>query len=225
MTTLNIPVVKSEMTYSKNCRMVIVVGIIVIGLMILLNTHSNYKNDVYIPPYVRMNPVNMECMSSDFIQIKHENVPVKTKTIVLYNLNKRVIPVRQIMVIGTNTKIIYIPRADAKITHPNKIGTNMRFELPYEINVKQVIIDVEQFCNSKPNITTTQVELLDNNNSVVWNNIKPLNVSDRYIYLYIVKPSIIYPTKAQKLCTGLPGSYRCIQENVLNAALQENTWH
>lgn len=225
MNTLNIPLVKSEDDYSKNCKMIFIVGIIVFGIMLLLKSHSYYKNDIYIPPYIKKNPVHMECMKSDCIQTNLENVPVKAKTIILYNLNKRTIPVRQIMVIATNTRMSYITKDDAKITHPNKVGTVMQFELPQEIAVKQIIIDVDQFCNSKPNITTTQVKILDKDNSVVWTNCEPLHIGDRYIYLHIVKPTIIYPTKAQKLCTGLPGSYQCIQENVLNDALQENTWH
>jgi len=224
MTTLNVPRVVSEGSLSKNCKMVFVVGVVIIGLILLMNSQSRYQNELYVPQYVKDHPVQMECMTSDCMKTKRDNVSVMAKTIVLYNLNKLVIPVSQIIVIATDTRIFYVPRSDAKITHPNKVGTTMRFELPQETNIKQVIIDVEQFCNSRPNITTTQIEIRDKGNAVVWTNCDPLYADKRYIYLYIVKPKIIYPLKSQKLCTGLPGSYTCIQENTLNNVLRENNW-
>jgi hypothetical protein len=224
MTTLNVPRVVSEGSLSKNCKMMFVVSVIIVGVILLMDIQSRYQDELYIPQYVKDNPVQMEYMTSDCINTNRENVPVMAKTIVLYNLNKMVIPVSQIIVIAEDTRIFYVSRSDSKITHPNKVGTTMRFELPNETKIKQVIIDINKFYNSRPNITTTQIEIMDKSNVVVWTNCDPLRVDNRYIYLYMVKPNIIYPIKSQKLVTGMSSSYTDIHENTLNNVLLKNTW-
>lgn len=225
MTTLNLPIVKGEDAFSKNGRMIFIIGIIVVGMLMIINIQSTHQNDLYIPQYVKKNPVRMECMQSDHMKTELSNAPVMAKTIVLYNLNKMTIPVNQIIIIGTDNVISYITRNNAIVTHTNRGGSSVQFNLPKETRIKEVIVDVDMVSKSRANITTTQVDVRDKDDTVVWTNCEPLYNGKRYISLRIVKPLIIYPTMSQKLCTGLSGEQPCTQENTLNNTLQENTWN
>jgi hypothetical protein len=219
MTTLNLPLVKSEDSFSKNGKMVLVVGIIVIVMLVLMNSHAQYQTDLYIPQYKKKNPVNMAPMEFDCINAEQHNDPVMAKSIILYNLNKMSIPINKIVIIGTDTQMEYFPIHRAVVSHPNKKGVRIRFELPKETQIKEIIIDVNAMYDDSRNITTTQVEVRDSDNTVVWSNCKPLQYDYRYVYLRIVKPKFIYPVMQQKLCNGLSGASDIVQENVLSTIL------
>ncbi len=173
---------------------------------------------IYIPT-----PLRMESFKADRINKNIANVSIPIKSIVLYNLNKKIIPVIQIIYIADNDKINYIPVQYAKISHTDK-GINMQFDLPRETKLKQIVIDIDEFSIWRPNITTTQVEARNKDNVVVWNNSEPLYSDQKYVNLYIVKYNIIYPAKSQKLCTVLSGGNDRNQENILNSTLQQNSW-
>ena len=219
MTTLiNVPIVKDELSFSKNIRLISFTVITIISILILMNHIFEVHASIYIPT-----PIRMESFESDCINKNIANVSIPIKSIVLYNLNKKIIPIIQIIYIADNDKINYIPVQYAKISHTDK-GINMQFDLPAETKLKQIVIDIDEFSIWRPNITTTQVEARNSDNVVVWNNCEPLYSDQKYVNLYIVKYTTIYPAKSQKLCTGLSNVYDCNQENILNSKLQENSW-
>jgi hypothetical protein len=224
MTTLNVPIVENENYISKNCRMLFVVGGLVLGIIILMNIQTQRQHEMYSPGYNRHTQQQLENMSSGNMDTIPSGEPVAAKTITLYNLNKKIIPVDAIAVIGTDTRMWHIHRTDAKTNILNGMGSSMRFELPSEIYIKHIVIDVDQFSKSRKNITTTQIDVRNTKDDVVWSNYKQLHSGKRYVDVYIVEPNIIHPVKSQKLCTGLPESYQGIQENRLNDVLYENVW-
>jgi hypothetical protein len=215
---INVPIVKCEIAFLKNLRMISFTVITIIIILIIMNHIFEAHTSIYIPT-----PINMESFESDCINKNIANVAIPIKSIILYNLNKKIIPVFQIIYITDNDSIHYIPVEYAKISNTYK-GINMQFNLPKETKLKQIIIDIDEFSIWKPNITTTQVEARNNDNVVVWNNCEPLYSDQRYINLYIVKYNIIYPAKSQKLCTGLSSGNDSNQENILNSTLHINSW-
>ena len=213
---INVPIVKDEIPFSKNLRMISFTVITIISILILMNHIFESHLNIYIPT-----PICMESFESDCINKNIANVAIPIKSIVLYNLNKKIIPVIQIIYITDNDIINYIPVQYSIISHTVN-GINMQFDLPKETKLKQIVIDIDEFSIWSPNITTTQVEARNNDNVVVWNNCEPLYSDQRYINLYIVKYNIIYPAKSQKLYTGLSSGNDINQENILNSTLQEN---
>lgn len=221
--TLNIPKVVREGNFTKNCKMILSVGCIVLISFILINSGTQHK-DIYINTSKKNNSIQTQIIELDKIQKTTTESSIMAKTVVLYNLNKRTIPVRQIIIIDNNHQMIYIHRDAANIIHPTDNSVKMYFNLPYEIEVIQIIVDSDQLCDYIQNITTTQVELQNAKNVMVWSNSEPMNVGNRYAYLRIVKPNITYQTESQKLCTGSPGEYTYLAENNLNEILQKNIW-
>jgi hypothetical protein len=219
MTTLYVPVVKDETAITKNFRMISFISITIIITLIIMNHVLEYHVNICIPPM----PPTMESFKSDCINQNSKNIPILAKYIVLKNLNKKKIPVMQILYITDANIIKYIPIQNAKQKYINK-GVNIQFELPKETKIKQIIIDIDEFSKWLPNINTTRVELRDINNFKVWSNCKPLYSDKKYIDLHIVNQNIIYPVIAQKLPERLSTNSDGSQENVLNYVLQENSW-
>ena len=143
---------------------------------------------------------------------------VNAKKIIVYNTNRKQIPVSQIILIETNTHMSYISVKDAKISHLSSDGISLEFNIPNEIMINQIIIDVDQ-CDTMSNITTTQIDIIDGNNTKVWSNYTPLKMGDRYIYIDIIKPVIKYEEPSNKLCTGLNKQSEYDQENQLNTII------
>ena len=106
MTTLNIQLVKSEDEFSKNSRMILIIGIIIISTLIFMNEYSKYKTELFIPKNIINNPVKMPYMKSDYINVGLINSNIMAKTVILYNINKNNIPVKNIILVGAKLDLI-----------------------------------------------------------------------------------------------------------------------
>ena len=202
--SLNIPLVKSEPNESKYGRMISTTFLIVVIVILYYQTIYQYQIDIPI----NNRPKLFNC-SNDLKTF------VNAKKIIVYNTNRKQIPVSQIILIETNT---HMSVKDAKISHLSSDGISLEFNIPNEIMINQIIIDVDQ-CDTMSNITTTQIDIIDGNNIKVWSNYTPLKMGDRYISIDIIKPVIKYEEPSNKLCTGLNKQSEYDQENQLNTII------
>ena len=225
MSTLKVPLITQEDATTKNCRMILVLGFIIAITLLILYTYSDHKymaddvlyfNDEPSPSYNKY-------MNDESIDV-HSNEPVSAKYITIINTNRQNIPIEKVDVICLDRRIIPIKRENAKIRRLGKTGISMEFELPQEEEITQVILDINTWCASRKNMLTTQLELKDKNRRTIWSNTKPMTVDTRYIYIYVVKPDIIYGPPNQVLCTGRPGNTINSQHKTLVKNLLNNTW-
>lgn len=205
--SLSIPLVKSEPNESKYGRMISTTFLIVVIVILYYQTIYQYQIDI---------PINNR--PKLFNHSNDLKTFVNAKKIIVYNTNRKQIPVSQIILIETNTHMSYISVKDAKISHLSSDGISLEFNIPNEIMINQIIIDVDQ-CDTMSNITTTQIDIIDGNNIKVWSNYTPLKMGDRYIYIDIIKPVIKYEEPSNKLCTGLNKQSEYDQENQLNTII------
>lgn len=213
MFKINVPEFRNEPEMKKNTRMFLFLFSTII-IAFILSAYIFRDTPIFIPPELNMEPATSNKIVNGF------NSTAPAKYIVLYNRNKKDIPVLKVAYIDENNALNYTTK---KISNASN-GITIIFELPEETNIKQIIIDKDYYSKYLHNITTTQVELRDSNNKVTWHNTDILSANSRYNYLHIVKPIIRYPIKSQKVCDALSNEGECSQENILNAALQNNTW-
>lgn len=212
MTSIDIPHVAREGYTSKNYKMVLVIVIILITIFTTMNKSCSKKN-IYFPDdkiTEQFNPINVEHLLS----------PVKCQYIVFTNLNKKVIPIRKIVIMLKNRRLVPISINKAIIKNLGKNGTQITFKLKKEELITKIIIDLNVFCPSRKNMQTTQVDIRNKNNKSLWKYNKPLTVDERYINLFIKSPHIIHSDHHQLLYKNS----KCSQENILNTILQNNTW-
>lgn len=221
MSKLNLPLVKGEDDLSRTFRMVFTVGIIIVGLFVLVNYYAAYHSNCDFIPRVETfaDAINTPV---DLLPLKYHNNLVMAKSVVLYNLNQKVIPVEQIILIDENRKTYYITRHNAIISHMNKEGSSITFTLPAIMPLAELIIDVGEGYNAQNNIITSQIEVRDANDIVIWHNIKPLSGNVRYNYLNVKKKEIL--AKPRNNTNKDNGEYNEIQEHDLDNTLQLNTY-
>lgn len=214
MSQINLPIVEGELETTKNNRMIMVTGVIVIIVLVIFINHAN--NDLYIPD--NCNNSSCQPLFSDCIYKNHNEI-VNGRYVTIYNLRKKQIPVNKIIVIADNM----IPvEPSEKVVNPN--GVFYTFDLGKSMPISQLIIDVNLNGNESI-MSTTQVDIRDENNKVLWYNCEPLLTGDRYIYIYLSKPKLKYPDAPEKLCTDNLGSIsECKQEDIVNNYLAKNIW-
>ena len=232
---LSIPRIVREDAYTKNCRMAITIGIIILITLWVFTSSSDSNTShksIYIPSddaqHFANRKLRMEPMASDE-EIKNSTFgePIKARYIVLINNDKKIIPVDKIVVVQKNRKVIERVRSQAKISYHNATGVTMTFDLGPDKTITQIILDVNRFCGYgsrhplKNNIRTTQVEARDEDYHLRWFSETILPSDKRYLPLYIVRPHIIYPAPQEILCNG---NSICEQEHILNVHLQNNIW-
>lgn len=232
MAQFNIPRVENETYQSQNTKMTITISIIFI--LILLGVYLQKSPSM---PHLHHTTAQLDSISaiSNDISKPSNNLPVPAKYITLTNINRKNIPVTKIVVMSVDRQLhpIYIKNS----TKFNKCGgIVLEFELPKEMPIVQLIIDVDVLCESHLNIRTTQIELHDMSHKLVWSYGKLMPVGNRYITVYVVEPNIIYDNKPQQVlcngstvgCHGLSTpAYRsqdCNQELLLSENIATNSW-
>ena len=232
LSAFNVPRVENESDSSKNTKMTTVICIVFITILLLI-----YLQKPKSVPHVHHTTNQLETVAID-IHNNTTNTPVAGKYVVLTNINRKNIPVKKIVAIGANRQLYPVDIKDA--SKFNKAGGNgivIEFELPKEILITQIIVDVDVLCGSHPNIRTTQVELRDADHKMVWSYGELMPVGDRYVTVYVVKPKIVYDNKPQQvLCNASAGNGRyghgtpayrsqdCNQELILTDNIATNSW-
>ncbi len=232
MAQFNIPRVERETDASKNVKMTTVICIIFIIVLMAI-----YLQKTPDTPHFHHAHSQLDSVAID-IHNNTTNEPVMAKYVVLTNINRKNIPVKKIVAMAANRQLYPVDiKKVAKFSKTAGNGTVLEFELPKEIPVVQLIVDVDVMCGSHPNIRTTQVELRDANHKMVWSYGQLMPVGDRYVTVYVVKPKIVYDTAPQQVlcngstCDGRYGygtpAYRsqdCNQELVLTDNIATNSW-
>ena len=221
MSTLNLPLVRGEDEMYRTYRMLFTVGIIIVGMFLIVSKYAEYQNNCDFIPRLETfaneidTPVNI-------LPLKYHKSDIMAKSITLYNLNQKIIPVEQIILIGENRAAHYIPRALAHITNINKYGTSITFDLPAPVALMELVIDVGDSYNIQNTLITSQVEIRDIDNKIIWRNDKPLMGGVRYNYLQMRDSELADPTP--NLFKKGMGSYNELNEYDLGDTLQKNTW-
>jgi hypothetical protein len=200
----SIPKVVGETDESKNAKMTIVFVMLLIAILLCIhyqnqpdNTHNHHLTHA-----AHLNTVSVDLHNTE------TNSPIKGKYIILTNMSKKNIPVQKVVVMAANRQLYKIDVEQSnhcKFNKAGKYGSIMEFELPKEMLISQIMIDVNQFCGSRDNIRTTQVEIRDADRKIVWTHDRLLAVGERYVTVYVVKHDIKLDNKPQQvLCTGSP---------------------
>jgi hypothetical protein len=212
--SLNLPLVIRESDDSSNNKMII--SIVILTLLILFVISFN-------------NVDNVECMSTSvnntYVHVPRNEYyttnPINGHYIVIKNLNKKRLPIKKIIVVGTNRQLYPIEIKQSVVKQIGQYGISFTFKLPKKILIAQIIIDMN-YNKTQKNMHTSIVEIKDKDLKTKWKNSDPLLINSRYIYVYIQKPKIIHDEPQQILCNGLPGR---AQENILNFKLQRDNWN
>ena len=228
-TEIPIPLVVSEDAEIMEGRMFLVITIIIIVMLLWVN----HMNCSHIPDAIgdqtvisrdipnSIEHLYLQSKNESFTSVlEYENSPVDAKTILMTNLNKRKIPVNKIVVIDNQGRL-HVIKQSANIPYGDD-GVQMVFILPEQMKVQKIIIDVNQFCVYRANISTTQVDVINQDKKITWSHGKNLPINHRYVYLDIVKPVLVYPDKQDILCKKENDEPIHSQENKLNSILQMN---
>ena len=197
-----VPLVERESIISKHTKMFgAILVILVLGLMFMQNIVYNQQSYLHKKP---------DTFVDDILSTINTDVPVKGCIIRISNNNRKIIPVDAISVIASDNRMFNISRDNAKQTNVND-GVNIDFHLPTDIVVKQIIVDTNMFHQERKSISTSRVSILDADELRLWQNVEPMTIQ-RYNYVLIVKPVLIYPDSHQYIDTTSP-EYQ--QENIL----------
>lgn len=209
--TDTIPLVKRENDVSKSCKMIFITGGIIILIVCLIYFSDT---EIYQP-----RPCNtIEHMKSYIPDDKTK--PVLGKFIQFININKKILPINQIIIIDKDRNMIPISIGKSKVSPINTNGSILEFELPRSTYITQFIIDLNINDKRCDNILTTQVRIRDSEYDTVWTNKDQLYV-DRYVDVYVARPHMIYPIPQQVLDPNLSKDG---QEVTLGYHLMSNTW-
>jgi hypothetical protein len=208
-----VPLVERESALSKNTKMFgAVLVVLILGLLFLQNITCNQQSYLHKKP----NTDAAEMMNAEKFSKINTGVSIKGRIIRVSNNNRKIIPIDAISVIARDNRMFNIPRSRATHTNVN-CGINIDFRLPVDIFVKQIIVDTNMFHQERTAITTTKVSILDTDGLSLWKNIEPLTIQ-RYNYVLVVKPIIIYPDPHQYIDSTSP-EYQ--QEDILQDILQD----
>jgi hypothetical protein len=221
MTELNLPLVKEENELHKTFRMLFTVGIIIIGMFFLVSKYAEYQNGCDFAHQLETLADEINTPAS-ILPLKYYNKTFMAKSITIYNLSHKMIPVEQIAIIGEDRVMRYMPLSAAVLTGVGKEGINITFELPSPIALRELIIDVGEIHNIQNTIITSQVEIRDADGSVIWRNENPLKGGVRYNYLKLHGTEVEGP--APHISHKGMGPYNEIDEYDLGDTLQKNTW-
>jgi hypothetical protein len=206
---LKVPHVIREIPFTKNCKMLYIIGIIVIGFLLIFTYYNNNQLSSFQPD---SKPAEQVKLRSDSIVDMNYPTTIKASHIILSNLNKFNIPVKRVSIIDNNKKLIYL--------NPSKISYNkgimIHFSLPSDIQISQIIIDNNILSKYTNNITTTQITVRDAADKIVWTNNKPLPGGIRYIYLPITTQKIIHPDKYYLPLDDCKEFGECTLKKILN---------
>lgn len=207
-----VPIVQRENDASKNCKMVVVTGVIILLIICVMFYQKNdqvytYGNSEYIEPMMVVN---------------HENSlnPVLGQFIQLINLDKDMIPVNKIVIIDKDRNMYPLSTKDAIYTKVRKTGSMWQYKLTKPVYITQIIIDLNMSDKRKENIVNTQVRIRDTEYDTLWTSNKRLHV-ESYVDVYVARPHYIYPIPQQVLDPDL-STYG--QEVTLGYHLMSNTW-
>jgi hypothetical protein len=205
-----VPLVKRESNITKNTKMVCsVLVVLVVGLLFLQNVIYNKNSYLHKKP----NTDEADMKACESFSSFNTKVVIKGSIIRISNNNRKIIPIDAISVIASDNRIFNIPRTKAKQTDVNN-GINIDFHLP-NVVIKQIIVDTNMFHTERNSITTSKVSILDADELILWKNDKPLTIQ-RYNYILIVKPKLIYP-KSHSYIDSTSPEYQ--QENILQNKL------
>jgi hypothetical protein len=210
-----VPLVERESNISKNVKMFgAVLVVLVLGLLLLQNVI--YNQQVYL--HTKPNPDEAQMRDSESFSanstVVNNTIAIKGRIIRISNNNRKIIPIDAISVIASDNRMFNIPRNKATQTNVND-GINIDFHLPADIVIKQIIVDTNMFHQERNAITTSKVSILDIDELNLWKNDEPLTIQ-RYNYVLIAKPIIIYPDPHQYIDSTSP-EYQ--QENILHGIL------
>jgi hypothetical protein len=206
-----VPLVERESNLSKNTKMFgAVLVVLVLGVMFLQNVV--YNQQLYLHKRT-ITDKSEPYISAPFNKLTNA-VSVKGSIIRISNNNRRIIPVDSISVIASDNRMFNIPRNKATQTNVND-GINIDFHLPTDILIKQIIVDTNMFHKERESITTSKVSILDVDELRLWYNVEPMTIQ-RYNYVLIDKPIIIYPDPHQYIDSTSP-EYQ--QENILQGII------
>jgi hypothetical protein len=206
-----VPLVARESTVSKNTKMFCAVLVVLfLGLMFLQNVIYNQQAYLHKKP----NTDETEMRNTNKFSTISTCVSIKGRIIRISNNNRKIIPIDAISVIANDNRMFNIPRSKAKLTNVNS-GINIDFRLPGDIVIKQIIVDTNMFHQERTAITTTKVSILDADELSIWKNAEPLTIQ-RYNYVLVVKPILIYPDPHQYIDSTSP-EYK--QENILQSII------
>lgn len=235
MTTLHVPLIEREDLISKYIKMITTIAIAIFIILCLFQAYDanqcKIQNmimdrdliDIKWDTEINAGSNGFEPFESDIPKI-YENSPVKIKYVVVQNINKKLIPIRKIIVIDIDRNLTEMSIDESSMSDMGESGLSITFELPYEITATQIVLDVNSFCESNVNLHTTQMVLKDIDNNIVWENIEPFRIGKRYVYVYMVKHRIIYDEQMNGLCRGKPNDSDTKQELILNKFLSDNIW-
>ena len=206
-----ITLVKRENDISKSCKMIVITG----GIIVLILCFIYYNNtEIYRPRPCNMIEPMKSCITDD------KTKPVLGKFIQFVNIDKKILPINQIIIIDKDYNMIPISLGKGKVSHINEKGSILEFELPRPTYINQFIIDLNINDKRCDNILTTQVRIRDSEYDTVWTNKDQLYV-DRYVDVYVARPHMIYPIPQQLLDPNLSKND---QEVTLGYHLMSNTW-
>jgi hypothetical protein len=206
-----VPLVERESSVSKNTKMFgSILVILVLGLMFLQNVMYNQQAYLHKKP----NTDESEMRNAEKFSTINTGVSIKGRIIRISNNNRKIIPIDAISVITNDNRMFNLPRSKAKLTDINS-GINIDFRLPGDTVIKQIIVDTNMFHEERTAITTSKVSILDTDELSLWENTEPLTIQ-RYNYVLVVKPILIYPDPHQYIDSTSP-EYQ--QENILQGIL------
>jgi hypothetical protein len=206
-----VPLVERESAVSKNTKMFgAVLVVLVLGLMFLQNIMYNQQAYLHKKP----NTDESEMRNAEKLSTINTGVSIKGRIIRISNNNRKIIPIDAISVIANDNRMFNIPRDKATQTDVS-CGINIDFRLPCDILIKQIIVDTNMFHQERTAITTSKVSILDTHELCLWKNTEPLTIQ-RYNYVLVVKPILIYPDPHQYIDSTSP-EYQ--QENILQGIL------
>ena len=204
-----IPLIIRENDISKTCKMLFIVG----GIIILMIYLMHYQNtNIYYPK------CNVEPMKNVIPDDKTQ--PVLGKYIQLVNLNHKRLPIYKIVVLDKDRIMHPLYTKSARYTELFKKGSMIQYELPKGVYISQIIIELELDDARSKHIATTQVRIRDAEYDTVWTSTKPLHV-EKYVDVYVASPYLIYPVPQQLLDPDLS---TCGKEVTLGYHLMNNTW-
>jgi hypothetical protein len=202
-----VPLVQRESDISKNTKMVgSVLIVLVIALLFLQNVVFNQKSHLCKKP----DTAEDEMREAEKLSTISTGISITGRIVRISNNNRKIIPVDAISVIARDERMFHIPRSKAKQTDVNG-GINIDFILPTDITIKQIIVDTNIFHKERASIVTSGVSILDPEELCLWKNTEPMTIQ-RYNYVLVVKPILIYPDPHQYIDSSSP-EYK--QEDIL----------
>ena len=221
MSKLNIPIVEGEDGKTKNCRLLMTAGAIIISVLILLFVFESSSLDI--------SKIFERCEYEKITtcHYKNHNEPVTMRYVKLYNITKSQIPIDKIVVIQMDGVMIPIYRNKALTNRSKQNGFSITFDVGREVLMRELILDFGDDQNNDLIISTTQVEVQNGEGDTVWYNCDPIKTGGRYVYLYMTKEKLIHPPAREVLCAGNCHSQKseAEQENIINSILARNTWN